>query len=276
MSHDHPGEEGQERREVVGAEERELPRVEAAGDSGEGRADRERLELVGEHVLAERGRRVLVLADRAQHPTPRRPHREPDEREQHDRDGPDDHEHRNVLRGDAEPSLNPRLEALPLPVVLRRRADLAERDRPLRAAGEPVLVRRHVADDLAEGDRDDREEVGAEPQRRDPEQEACRACHGHSERGGEPRAPALLHDEDRHRVGADRHEGDLAEVQQAREAELELQPEREDRVDPGDHADERPEAAARERVHTTLARPKRPCGRTISAPMRTAKATTGL
>ena len=60
------------------------------------------------------------------------------------------------------------------------------------------------------------------------------------------------------------------------EAELELEAEREDRVDAGDDADERPEAAARERVHTTLARPKSPCGRTISAAARIAKATTGL
>ena len=56
----------------------------------------------------------------------------------------------------------------------------------------------------------------------------------------------------------------------------ELQPEREDRVDAGDDADERPEVAARERAHTTLARPKSPCGRTISAAASTTNATTGL
>ena len=34
--------------------------------------------------------------------------------------------------------------------------------------------------------------------------------------------------------------------------------------------------AAREGAHTTLARPKSPCGRTISAAMSTTNATTGL
>src|SRR5881397_790252 len=76
--------------------------------------------------------------------------------------------------------------------------------------------------------------------------------------------------------GDRRLQGDLAKVEQAGEAELQLKTEREDRVDAGNDADERPEAAACERVHMTLARPKRPCGRTISAPARIAKATTGL
>ena len=176
-----------------------------------------------------------------------------------------------------QPALHPALEALPLAVVLRRLADLAERDRALRAARQRLLVRRDVADDLAERDRDDREVVGAQAQRRQPEQDARRrAAATDRERRREPGAPALLHDEDRHRVGADRHERDLAEVEQPGEAELQLQPQREDRVDPGDDADERPEVAARERAHTTLARPKSPCGRTISAAASTTNATTGL
>src|SRR5581483_3332934 len=99
---------------------------------------------------------------------------------------------------------------------------------------------------------------------------------GDAERRGEPRAPTFLHDEDRHRVRADRHERDLAEVQQPGEAELHLQAERENRVDAGDDADEGPEVPAREDAHPARAWPKNPCGRTMSAAARRANATTGL
>ena len=157
-----------------------------------------------------------------------------------------------------------------------RRPDATQGDRPLRAAGEAVLVRRDVTDDLAERDRHDGEVIGAQTQRRQAEDEAADAGRGDSERGREPHAPALLHDEDRHRVRADRHEGDLAKVEQSREPKLHLKPESEDRVDPGDDPDERPEAAAAEDVHATRAWPKSPCGRRSSAITRTAKATTGL
>ena len=102
------------------------------------------------------------------------------------------------------------------------------------------------------------------PSRRPPTAAAAIA-----ERRREPGAPALLHDEDRHRVGADGHEPDLPEVEQAREAELHLKPEREDRVDARDDADERPEAAAREDAHAIRACPKNPCGRTSSATIST-------
>ena len=62
-----------------------------------------------------------------------------------------------------QPALDARLKPLPLAVVLRGLADLAKRDRPLRAAGQRALIGRHITDDLAEGDRDDREIIGAKP-----------------------------------------------------------------------------------------------------------------
>src|SRR6185503_1902715 len=103
-------------------------------------------------------------------------------------------------------------------------------------------------------------------------------CGRRDHRGGrgEPHAPAGLHDEDRHRVRADRHERHVAEGEEARVAELELRPEREDRVDPGDDADERPKLRAREDAPTRRALPRIPCGRATSTTMSTANATTGL
>ena len=265
-----------QRLEVVGAEERELPGVEAPREAGEGGAEREALELDGERVLAERGCGVLVVANRLEQAAPRRPHGELGQREEGEGDRPDDEQHHDVLVRDPEPAAEPGGEAHPLAVVLGGLVDPAERDRALRAARQPVLVGGDVADDLPEGDRDDREVVGSQAERRQPDEDPGEPRCDDAEEGGEPHRHPLLHGEDRHRVRADRHEPDLPEVEQAGEAELDLQTEREQRVDAGHDADEGPEVAADDRAHAVRALPKRPCGRRRRATISRAKATTGL
>ena len=237
---------------------------------------REALELDSEWVLAERGSCVLVVANRLEQAAPRRPHGELDQRQEGECDRPDDEQHHDVLVRDAEAAAEPGGEAHPLAVVLGGLVDSGERDRALRAARQPVLVGGDVADDLSEGDRDDREVVGSQAKRRQPDEDPGERRRDDAEQAGEPHRHPLLHGEDRHRVRADRHESDLPEVEQAGEAELDLEAEREERVDPRDDADEGPEVDAEDRAHAVRALPKRPCGRRSRATMRRVKATTGL
>src|SRR5215207_9370502 len=63
-------EEGEQGLERVLRDRLEVEGEEPAGDRAQDGGDRERLQLVGERVLAERPRRVLVLADRTQHAPP--------------------------------------------------------------------------------------------------------------------------------------------------------------------------------------------------------------
>ena len=64
--------EGDDRHELVRDDELQVEGEEEARDRSQRGGDRQRLELVGEGVLAQRARGVLVLADRAQHPAPGR------------------------------------------------------------------------------------------------------------------------------------------------------------------------------------------------------------
>src|SRR5580765_6945454 len=69
----------------------------------------------------------------------------------------------------------------------------------------------------------------------------------------------------------------MAEIRQARERELDIQAERHDRVDAGDHGDERPERGVQE-IHDqrTRALPNNPCGRQSRSAISAAKASTGF
>ena len=102
--------------------------------------------------------------------------------------------------------------------------------------------------DLGERDRGDREVVGAQAQRRQADQQpegiVTSIAIGSASQNEQP----AFDDEDRHRVGADRHEPGLAEVDDAGEADVELQPERDQGVDAGEHADAGPEADVGEEV----------------------------
>src|SRR6185503_20817327 len=162
---DHPPEERDQRLVVVRAEEGELPCVDAPGEAGQRGPERQRLQAVVEDVFAERRGRVLVLADRAEHPAPRRAREPGDEPDEEERRGPDEDQHDHVLVADMESGADPALEPLPLPVVLRGRSLAREVDRSLRATRQSVLVGRDPTYDLAEGDGDDREVVPAEAKR---------------------------------------------------------------------------------------------------------------
>jgi hypothetical protein len=102
-------------------------------------------------------------------------------------------------------------------------------------------VLRRALHDLRERDRRDRQVVAAEADGWNRHQGPGE----HRDQGrrwkSEPGRPPIREDEDRHRVGADRHETGLAEVDDPGEPDVELQAEGEDAVDPGDDPDAQPE-----------------------------------
>ena len=120
------------------------------------------------------------------------------------------------------------------------------------AVGQVDPVDQHQADDLAEGERDDREVVAAQPQHRKAEQDAPERGEDAGDRQQHPERPrpelveidgevgifgdegderqAVL-GEQREGIGADRVEGDVAEVEQAGEADHDVEPPAEHHVD---------------------------------------------
>ncbi len=120
------------------------------------------------------------------------------------------------------------------------------------AVGQVDPVDQHQADDLAEGERDDREVVAAQPQHREPEQDAPERGEHAGDRQQHPERPRpelveidgeeriFRHEgderqavlgEQRERIGADRVEGDVAEVEQAGEADHDIEAPAEHHVD---------------------------------------------
>src|SRR5207253_204873 len=125
-----------------------------------------------------------------------------------------------------------------------------------------------------------REVIGAQPKRGQPDQQPGADRDRARCRQRQPEGPVRLQHQDRHRVRAHAHEPDLAEVDDAGEADVELEPEREDPVEAGEHADADPEfrlpegaEADRGQGHMVRARPKMPCGRSTSVRIRAAKPT---
>ena len=134
----------------------------------------------------------------------------------------------------------------------------AEEGRPRHAAdagiavGQVDPVDQHQPDDLAEGERDDREVVAAQPQHREAEQDAPERRQHAGDRQQHPERPrsklieidgevrifrrerderqAVL-GEQREGIGADRVEGDVAEIEQAREADHDIEAPAEHHVD---------------------------------------------
>ena len=104
---------------------------------------------------------------------------------------------------------------------------------PVRAVREIEVVR-EVEEDLAEEERDDREVVADEAPGgkadKDPEERGCNDDDRHRPER-RPVQPQPLRVEQRIGVGAEAPEGDVAEVEQARPADDDVQPEREHRVD---------------------------------------------
>ena len=149
---------------------------------------------------------------------------------------------------------------------------LVEADDALVAAGE-IGILEGVADDLGEGDGGDGEIVGAQPQRGQADQDAGddgdQDGHGH----GPPERPAGIDHQHPHGIGADAHEARLAEIEQAGEADIDLQAEHEDAVDAGDHPHAQPEIDAHERA---FLRPKIPRGISSRVRIRMAKPMAGF
>ena len=126
------------------------------------------------------------------------------------------------------------------PVFARCQRD-AEKARPrdagdaVRAAGQALPVDDDEADDLAEGERDDGEIVAAQPQHRKAEQHAPERGEDAGERQADPEREAEIRRQQRVGIGADRVEGDIAEVEQAGEADHDVQPPAQHHI--GEHED---------------------------------------
>ena len=105
----------------------------------------------------------------------------------------------------------------------------------VRPAGDRLPVDQHEADDLAERERDDGEIVAAQPQHRKAEQHAPECGEDAGERQADPERQIEGGRQQRVGIGADRVEGDVAEVEQAGEADHDVQSPAEHHV--GQHQD---------------------------------------
>ncbi len=113
----------------------------------------------------------------------------------------------------SDPSENPKSVGLRNP----RDAGVATRDRN--------PVDQHEAHDLGERERDDGEVVAPETQDRKPDHEAPEGSEDAGQRQREPERETEGLGEQRRGIGADRIEGDEAEVQEPREADDDIQAE---------------------------------------------------
>ena len=84
-------------------------------------------------------------------------------------------------------------------------------------------VEQHQPDDLAESHGDDGEIVAAQPQHRKAEDDAPERGEDAGERQADPEREAEMLRQERVGIGADRVEGDVAEVEQAGEADDDVQ-----------------------------------------------------
>ena len=91
------------------------------------------------------------------------------------------------------------------------------------AVGQVDPVDQHHADDLAEGERHDREIVAAQPQDRKAENDAPHRREHSGERQADPERQAEGRRQQRVGIGADRVKGDVAEIEQAGEADHDVQ-----------------------------------------------------
>ena len=207
-------------------------REERAGEAGEHRAHGEGGELGIGGVDAERAAGDLVLAQRlpgAADRQPAQPHGDEagQQRQRQDQviekdDAIERREFEAEYRGKA------------VVVGIERNA---EEGRPRNAgdAGIAVGQRRPVdqdeADDLAEGERDDGEIIAAQPQHRKAEQDAPERGQHAGERQQDPERQAESLGQQRVGIGADRVERDIAEIEQAGEADHDVEPPAEHHID---------------------------------------------
>ena len=108
-------------------------------------------------------------------------------------------------------------------------------DNAVRAAGEILPVEQDQPDDFAEAERDDGEIVAAQPQHRKAEQDAGECGEDAGKRQADPERQSEMLRQQRVGIGADRVEGDIAEIEQPGETDHDVQSEAEHRV--GDDED---------------------------------------
>ena len=202
---------------LAGGEER-------AGEAAEHGAGRERRQLGRGGVDAERAAGDLVLAQRFPGAADRQPP-QPDRHpvgEQRQRQDQIEQEHDAVGRRELDAELGGQS-------VLARRQRNAEQGRArnaadaVRAAGQALPVDDDEADDLAERQRHDGEIVAAQPQHRKAEQHAPERREDAGERQADPERQAEIGRQQRVGIGADRVERDIAEIEQAGEADHDVQ-----------------------------------------------------
>ena len=99
------------------------------------------------------------------------------------------------------------------------------------AIGEVDPVDQHEPDDFAEGQRHDREIVAAQPQHRKAEDDAPHRGEQAGERQADPERQAVGGREQRIGIGADGIKSDIAEIEQAREPDHDVQPPAQHHVD---------------------------------------------
>ena len=129
------------------------------------------------------------------------------------------------MRWVAENSM-PKRAANPSSVALNGMPKKVGRGMPVMPFGPPVTrlpVDQHQADDLTERQRDDREIVAAQPQHRKAEQHAPERGKDAGERQADPERQVEGRRQQRVGIGADRVERHVAEVEQACEADDDVQ-----------------------------------------------------
>ncbi len=147
------------------------------------------------------------------------------------------------------------------------------------AVGQPIRLLDDEVDDEAHAEGEDRKEMRLEAERYDSGGESDRGGDEAGEQEGDPVGHAIVDGQDADRIGADRHEARMGQVELARIAEDEVQPDRRDRHDVGErhhvdvvvvrrqerkderHDDERREKCLLQVRHQRAPLGKRPCGR---------------
>ncbi len=193
---------------------------ERAREAAEERAEREGRELGVGGVDAERSARDLVLAQRF----PRAPDRQAAKPQRHeigDQRERQDHIIEEQLAVDRR-VFHPEIIVEAAGAVSKHEPeerDLRDRADAGAAAGERAPVDEDGADDLAEGERHDREIVAAQSQHREAEDHAPQRRQNAGDRQADPERQMIGRRQQRVGIGADCVEGDVAEIQQAGEAD---------------------------------------------------------
>ena len=228
------GEEGDDRLEVGRVDGRQVEREEEAGDARRARPRSPATGACRRSAFLPSARAASSSSRIARSTRPQgvfwvQPQGDGDD--QH-RDDPDDEQQRAQRLGVASsrgPGASPSIVSETSIQVSSKHLKSSLQKKPWLPPVRPRAFWRDEADDLGAGDRRDREVVGAQAQRRQPDEQAEARSRSGSRAAARARTTMPAVDgQDRHRVGADRHEPGLAEVDDPGEADVELQAERED------------------------------------------------